>query len=39
MRITQWGQGMIDHMYQLAFEGSVERIYPDSKLVQNRRQG
>jgi hypothetical protein len=31
-------QGMIDDAYELAFEGSVERIYRDGKLVQEKRK-
>ena len=31
-------QRMIDDAYELAFEGSVERIYRDGKLVQEKRK-
>jgi hypothetical protein len=31
-------QGMIDDAFELAFEGSVERIYRDGKLVQEKRK-
>jgi hypothetical protein len=31
-------QGMIDDAYELAFEGSVERIYRDGKLVMEKRK-
>jgi hypothetical protein len=31
-------QGMIDDAYELAFEGSVERIYRDGKLIMEKRK-
>jgi hypothetical protein len=31
-------QRMIDDAYELAFEGSVERIYRDGKLIQEKRK-